>query len=85
MSVGYSGRRIGKQLLRHSEHQAELLYTVLDHLYGVHVDKVKAVRALNELTLANMYLFQLGAAFAEGDMGAAERSGKYMLGEGGTD
>ncbi len=81
MSVGYSGCRVGKLLQRHSEKASELAYQIIDHLYGVNVDKVQAVRAANELMLANAYLFQLGASLADGDIGAAEAAGKRMLGE----
>lgn len=83
--VGYSGRRVGKQIMRHSTKTAELLYTIADDVSDGDNDFRRTFRALNELTRSNLHLSDLGSAVVEGDMGAAELSGKFMLGEGGTD
>lgn len=83
--VGYAGRRVGKQIMRHSTNTAELLYVIIDDITDGDGDNRRAFKAANELTLRNMHLSDLGSAVIEGDLGAAELSGKFMLGEGGTD
>lgn len=79
--IGYSGRRVGKQIMHHSTNTAELLYAIVDDITDGDNDFQRALKAANELTRSNLYLSDLGASFIEGDLGAAEQAGKRMLGE----
>lgn len=79
--VGYAGRRVGKQLMKHSVNAAELLYIVLDDITDGDNDLRRATKAVNELNVRNAHLSDVGAEFVEGDFGAAEQAGKRMLGE----
>ena len=79
--MGYSGRRVGKQIMRHSSNVGELLFTIADDILDGDNDFRKAQRALHDLSRSNLNLSDLGACLSEGDLGAAEAAGARMLGE----
>ena len=80
--VGYSGRRVGKQIMRHSTNTAELLYVIADDISDGDNDNRRAMRALHELTRSNLHLSDVGAGLVEGRLDVAEQSAALMLGEG---
>lgn len=80
--VGYSGRRVGKQIMRHSTNTAELLYIIADDIADGDNDFRRAHKAMNELTRSNLHLSDVGAGLVEGRLDVAEHSAALMLGEG---
>lgn len=79
--IGYTARRVGKQIMRHSVHTAELLHEIIDDLTDGDSDSLRALKAANTLGLKNIHLFDVGAGLADADMHETEAAGKRMVGE----